>query len=264
MSSEPAIGDAVFDQTVPLDRPEVSDSSLECRELPVELATDVFAAGVNGALRRTPPVDASLEQLIERVGIQPAWKPQRPHLVTFRLLFPEGAIFLPPKPPKPQPDEKLPDTRTSDDGSYRTVAAASGPHALEAAAGRALAPGPTVLLAAAAARDLARRPRVGDALRAVRVSVRRHRLAFLAEFGPARRRNGARQNDAGDHGHPAVDAQRTSAAGAVDLPQAADPKLAARVQAVGGGAAGHSARGGREPAEDAVDDARHQRIDRQL
>src|SRR5580704_6924170 len=101
------MGDGAIEPTVPLDRPEVSDSALECHELPVELATDVFAAGMNGALRRTPPVEASPGQLIERVGIQPAWKPQRPHLVTFRLLFPEGAIFLPPKPPKPQPDEKL-------------------------------------------------------------------------------------------------------------------------------------------------------------
>ncbi|HET6324173.1 MAG TPA: DEAD/DEAH box helicase [Planctomycetaceae bacterium] len=107
MTGEPAIGDGAFDPTVPLDRPEVSDSSLECRELPVELATDVFAAGMNGALQRTPPVEASPGQLIDRVGIQPAWKPQRPHVVTFRLLFPEGAIFLPPKPPKPQPDETL-------------------------------------------------------------------------------------------------------------------------------------------------------------
>jgi SNF2 family DNA or RNA helicase len=109
VTGEPAIGDAGFDQMVSLDRPrpEVVDSSLECHELPMELATDVFAAGVNGALRRTPPVEALPGQLIERVGIQPAWKPQRPHVVTFRLLFPEGAIFLPPKPPKPQPDEKL-------------------------------------------------------------------------------------------------------------------------------------------------------------
>jgi SNF2 family DNA or RNA helicase len=104
VTGEPAIGDGAIEPTV---RPEVADSSLECREVRVELATDVFAAGMNGALRRTPPVEASPGQLIERVGIQPAWKPQRPHLVTFRLLFPEGAIFLPPKPPKPQPDEKL-------------------------------------------------------------------------------------------------------------------------------------------------------------
>jgi SNF2 family DNA or RNA helicase len=86
---------------------DATDRDVECRELPLDLATDVFAAGVNGALRRTPAVEASSGQLIDRVGIQPTWKPQRPHLVTFRLLFPEGAMFLPPKPPRPQTDEKL-------------------------------------------------------------------------------------------------------------------------------------------------------------
>jgi SNF2 family DNA or RNA helicase len=97
----PAIGHADS-----CDRRDAADSSVECRELPLELGTDVFAAGVNGALRRTPPIEAAAGQLIERVGIQPTWRPQRPHLVTFRLLFPEGALFLPPKLPRPQAEEK--------------------------------------------------------------------------------------------------------------------------------------------------------------
>jgi SNF2 family DNA or RNA helicase len=88
------------------ERPEVVDSSVECSELPLEMATDVFAAGMNGALRRSPTVEASPANLIDRVGLNPTWRPQRPHLVTFRLLFPEGAGFLPPKAPRP-PEEKL-------------------------------------------------------------------------------------------------------------------------------------------------------------
>ncbi len=89
-----------------IERPEVVDSSVECSELPLEMATDVFAAGMNGALRRSPAVEASPANLIDRVGLNPTWRPQRPHLATFRLLFPEGAGFLPPKAPRP-PDEKL-------------------------------------------------------------------------------------------------------------------------------------------------------------
>jgi SNF2 family DNA or RNA helicase len=91
----------------PLESPHESQSALDCRELPIELATDVFAAGMNGALHRTPSIDSVPANLIDRVGLNPAWKPQRPHLVTFRLLFPEGATFLPPKPPRPQPNETL-------------------------------------------------------------------------------------------------------------------------------------------------------------
>jgi SNF2 family DNA or RNA helicase len=104
---DPASGGALIGHEGSLERQDLADSSVECRELSLQLATDVFAAGMNGALRRTPPIEATPGQLIERVGIQPTWKPQRPHLATFRLLFPEGAMFLPPKPPRPQAEEKL-------------------------------------------------------------------------------------------------------------------------------------------------------------
>ena len=107
MNSDPASGDALISHEGSLAPQDLADSALECCELPLQLATDVFAAGMNGALRRTPPIEATSGQLLERVGIQPTWKPQRPHLATFRLLFPEGAMFLPPKPPRPQPEEKL-------------------------------------------------------------------------------------------------------------------------------------------------------------
>jgi SNF2 family DNA or RNA helicase len=104
---DPASGDALIGPEGSLERQDLADSWVECRELPLQLATDVFAAGMNGALRRTPPIESTSGQLIERVGIQPTWKPQLPHLATFRLLFPEGAMFLPPKPPRPQAEEKL-------------------------------------------------------------------------------------------------------------------------------------------------------------
>jgi SNF2 family DNA or RNA helicase len=107
VNSDPASGDALISHEGSLAPQDLADSALECCELPLQLATDVFAAGMNGALRRTPPIEATSGQLLERVGIQPTWKPQRPHLATFRLLFPEGAMFLPPKPPRPQPEEKL-------------------------------------------------------------------------------------------------------------------------------------------------------------
>ncbi len=107
MNRDPASGDALISHEGSLAPQDLADSALECCELPLQLATDVFAAGMNGALRRTPPIEATSGQLLERVGIQPTWKPQRPHLATFRLLFPEGAMFLPPKPPRPQPEEKL-------------------------------------------------------------------------------------------------------------------------------------------------------------
>jgi SNF2 family DNA or RNA helicase len=107
VNSDPASGDALISHEGSLAPQDLADSALECCELPLQLATDVFAAGMNGALRRTPPIEATSGQLIERVGIQPTWKPQRPHLATFRLLFPEGAMFLPPKPPRPQAEEKL-------------------------------------------------------------------------------------------------------------------------------------------------------------
>jgi SNF2 family DNA or RNA helicase len=122
VTGDPEIGDADSGSPAPLERPEEIDASVECREMPLGLATDVFAAGMNGALRRTPTIDASATNLIDRVGMNPTWKPQRPHLVTFRLLFPEGAMFMPPKPPRTA-DENLrpiePPTAELPEGSQR-------------------------------------------------------------------------------------------------------------------------------------------------
>ncbi len=66
--------------------------------MPLGLGTDIFPAGVNGALHRTPPVDVSALSLLERTPVNPAWKARRPKIETFGVTFPEGVLLLPPKP----------------------------------------------------------------------------------------------------------------------------------------------------------------------
>jgi hypothetical protein len=63
----------------------------------LELGTDVFPAGVNGALHRTPHVDASALNLLERLSLIPEWKARRQKVETFGVTFPEGVLLLPPK-----------------------------------------------------------------------------------------------------------------------------------------------------------------------
>jgi SNF2 family DNA or RNA helicase len=123
VTGDSAIGNPALGESSPVAGPGPAESTVDCSELPLDLATDVYAAGMNGALRRTPTVDAQPANLIERIGMLPTWKPQRPHLVTFRLLFPEGEGFLPPKPPRPPADENLrpiePPTAESPDAEPR-------------------------------------------------------------------------------------------------------------------------------------------------
>ena len=90
-----------------------------------------------------------------------------------------------------------------------------------------LAARPAVLSPAASPGIVAGRTRAGDALRALSVPVRRDRLALFTEVGPLGRRDGPRKDDAGDHRHPAVDAQCPGAARAPGLSQTADSQLAA-------------------------------------
>ena len=68
-----------------------------CSRVHLELGTDVFPAGVNGALHRTPPVDASALNLLERLSLIPEWKARRQKVETFGVTFPEGVLLLPPK-----------------------------------------------------------------------------------------------------------------------------------------------------------------------
>ncbi|HUE17518.1 MAG TPA: DEAD/DEAH box helicase [Planctomycetaceae bacterium] len=75
-----------------------SENSIGCSQVPLGLDTDVYPAGVNGALRRTPSVDVSGLSLLERTLLNPAWKARRPKIETFGVTFPEGVLLLPPKP----------------------------------------------------------------------------------------------------------------------------------------------------------------------
>jgi SNF2 family DNA or RNA helicase len=75
------------------------DAPLGCSEVPLGLGTDIFSAGVNGALHRTPSIDAASLSLLERIQLNPEWKARRPKIETFGITFPEGFPLLPPKPP---------------------------------------------------------------------------------------------------------------------------------------------------------------------
>ena len=72
----------------------------------------------------------------------------------------------------------------------------------------------------------------------VSVPVRGHRVSLSASGGDPGRRDGAGQDDAGHHGHPAVAPPRRGAERAAGLPQAAGDQLAAGVRRLGAGGAG--------------------------
>jgi SNF2 family DNA or RNA helicase len=84
-----------------------ADDPVGCREVPLGLGTDIFSAGVNGALHRTPPVDSAAVSLLERTLINPVWKARRPRIETFGVTFPEGVLLMPPKPTANEPKELL-------------------------------------------------------------------------------------------------------------------------------------------------------------
>ena len=70
-----------------------------CTELPVELTGEIYAAGVNPALRRIAQVDIHEPRMLKNVGLSPHWKPTKPKVCTFGLVFPDGLEFL----PQPEP-----------------------------------------------------------------------------------------------------------------------------------------------------------------
>ena len=76
------------------------------------LGTDIFPAGVNGALHRTAPVDASILLALGTGSLNPDWKANRPKIETFGVTFPEGVLLLPPKPPRRQ-TATTPDARSA-------------------------------------------------------------------------------------------------------------------------------------------------------
>ncbi|HUG91880.1 MAG TPA: DEAD/DEAH box helicase [Planctomycetaceae bacterium] len=86
----------------------VSIGEPECRPLPLDLAADAFAAGVNGALRRWTAVETKSVGLPRGVALGPVWKPApRMRVATFGLTFPDGLEFAPPRTPDEQPPETL-------------------------------------------------------------------------------------------------------------------------------------------------------------
>jgi len=79
--------------------PEVAGSELS-------LSADIFASGLNGALRRTLKFECETSPLLTRVGLAPRWRPTRGGVKTIKLTFPDGMEFLPPPKP-PEEAEKL-------------------------------------------------------------------------------------------------------------------------------------------------------------
>jgi SNF2 family DNA or RNA helicase len=68
----------------------------DCWSVPLALETEVFAAGINGALHRWPKWDVSALPCAwapSTVG----WKPHRPRVTTFGLTFPEAVMFPTPR-----------------------------------------------------------------------------------------------------------------------------------------------------------------------
>ena len=79
----------------------------ECQSVPLLMSTDVYPAGINGALRRDPKVKVEEISLLERITMQPAWRPFRPKVHTFGMTFPDGMEFLPAKKEKEEDEENL-------------------------------------------------------------------------------------------------------------------------------------------------------------
>ena len=75
--------------------------------VPLELKAEVFASGVNGALRRLPKVETQDVDLISEPARPFTWKPYWPKPKTFGLTFPDGMEFLPPTQKTGVPNEEL-------------------------------------------------------------------------------------------------------------------------------------------------------------
>ncbi len=69
----------------------------DCVGVPLELTAQVFASGMNGALKRWPAVDAREVPLAAKLTLSPSWKPHRMRIATFGFTFPDGLEFIPPR-----------------------------------------------------------------------------------------------------------------------------------------------------------------------
>ena len=104
----------------------------------------------------------------------------------------------------------------------------------------------------------------GVLLAAVSIPIGRRRVLVPAASGDLGRRDGAGQDDAGNHGHPLAVAPGSAAKRAAGLPQAVGHELAAGIHRLGAGGAddGHRGPTGQTPLAVAV--ARRPRAHRQL
>jgi SNF2 family DNA or RNA helicase len=91
----------------PTETPEPTE--IVCQSIPFDVATDIYQAGVNGALQRSPRMEAQALALLSRTAtLGPSWKPQRARVTTFGITFPEAITFLTPKTEeKPKPLESI-------------------------------------------------------------------------------------------------------------------------------------------------------------
>jgi SNF2 family DNA or RNA helicase len=88
-------------------QPATANSPITCHTTSLDLKVDVFASGMNGALRRAPSVQCESTSLIEQVRTHPVWRPRRPKLTTFGFTFPEGVEFLPVEEDESQDTEAI-------------------------------------------------------------------------------------------------------------------------------------------------------------
>lgn len=68
-----------------------------CESIPINIASGTHATGMNAALGRWISVSTEPVPLLSKVPFVPSWKPHWSKLKVFRLTFPDGMEFLPPK-----------------------------------------------------------------------------------------------------------------------------------------------------------------------
>lgn len=85
-------------------RPDEILSNPDCAQVPLGIPTDLHMAGMNAALHRWPSVETQSVPMLGKAPFVPAWKPHWQKVKVFRLTFPDGMEFLPPK--KEDDDDK--------------------------------------------------------------------------------------------------------------------------------------------------------------
>lgn len=78
--------------------PTASDFDIDAQSFALDLKSDLFMSGANGALQRWPKVECTTLASALKVGTVPAWRPGWVKPKTVQVHFPEAIQFLPPKP----------------------------------------------------------------------------------------------------------------------------------------------------------------------